>query len=254
MSKHMVTRTQGFPFWKTDPTPGVPLSPRFLARKIRTLLSPSLRERLALSHRYGLHARLLAWFMAGESGRYGALVETRKRNLLGGLTGTLVEIGPGTGPNLRYLPRKVRIVGIEPNPFMHRYFLEEARAVNRPVELVRGAAESLPFPDGSIDAVLSTLVLCSVGRVDRVLGEVLRVLKPEGKFLFLEHVAAGEGTLLRRVQRFVRPAWRRIGDGCEPDRAMEQDLLGAGFREVRIDRFAAPLPIVSPHIAGTALK
>jgi ubiquinone/menaquinone biosynthesis C-methylase UbiE len=192
--------------------------------------------------------------MARGEGRYGALVETRKRRLLSDLTGTLVEIGPGTGPNLRFLPKKLRVVGVEPNPFMHRHFLEEARAEGRSAHLVQGVAESLPFPDQSIDTVLSTLVLCSVGRLDQVLDEVLRVLKPGGKFIFVEHVAAPEGSWLRRVQRFIRPAWRRIGDGCEPDRTMEEDLLRAGFRDVSFDRFALPLPIVSPHIAGVAEK
>jgi ubiquinone/menaquinone biosynthesis C-methylase UbiE len=207
-----------------------------------------------LSHRHSLHDRFLAWCMAREGGKYGAFVEARKRHLLAGLTGTLVEIGSGTGPNLRYLPRELRIVGVEPNPFMHSYFLEEARTENRSVDLVQGLAESLPFLDGSVDTVLSTLVLCSVEKTDRVLGEVLRVLRPGGKFLFVEHVAAGEGTLLHRVQRLIRPVWRRIGDGCEPDRTTEKELLRAGFREVSLERFAVPLPIVSPHIAGIAEK
>jgi len=192
--------------------------------------------------------------MAREGGEYDALVEDRKRQLLGELTGTVVEIGPGTGPNLRYLPRNLRIVGIEPNPFMHGYFLREARDQDRSVDLVQGLAEALPFPNGSVDAVVSTLVLCSVGRIDKVLGELLRVLKPGGRFIFIEHVAAGEGTWLRRVQGFVRPLWRRVGDGCEPDRTMEEDLLTAGFRDVTFHRFAVPLPIVSPHIAGIAEK
>jgi ubiquinone/menaquinone biosynthesis C-methylase UbiE len=207
-----------------------------------------------LSHLYGLHNRFLAWFMAQGGREYDRLLGSRKRHLLEGLAGTLVEIGPGTGPNLRYLPPNLRVVGVEPNPFMHSHFIEEARAANRSVDLVQGIAESLPFADGSIDAVLSTLVLCSVGRMDQVLGEVLRVLKPGGKFLFVEHVAAEEGSWLRRIQGLVRPVWRRIGGGCEPDRTMEDDLEKAGFRRVTFDRFAVPLLIVSPHIAGIAEK
>jgi ubiquinone/menaquinone biosynthesis C-methylase UbiE len=192
--------------------------------------------------------------MARGGGTYSAFVEGRKRHLLGSLTGTLIEIGSGTGPNLRFLPPDVRIVGVEPNPFMHRYFLDEARTENRAVQLVQGTAESLPFPDESVDAVLSTLVLCSVSKLDRVLQEVLRVLKPGGKFLFLEHVAARDGTWLRRIQGWVRPVWSRIGDGCEPDRNTERSLMAAGFRDVSLDRFSVPLFLVSPHIAGIAEK
>ena len=207
-----------------------------------------------MSHRNDFRDRLLAWFMARGGGEYGVFVHSRKEKLLRGLTGTLVEIGSGAGANLSHLPRNLRILGIEPNPFMHRHFLEAARAEDRSVDLIQAVGESLPFPDESVDAVLSTLVLCSVRRTGHVLAEVLRVLKPGGKLLFVEHVAAEQGTWLRRIQRLVRPVWSRVGGGCEPDRATEEDLLQAGFREVSFDRFSAPLPIVSPHIAGIAEK
>jgi SAM-dependent methyltransferase len=196
----------------------------------------------------------MAWFMARGCGRYETLVGSRKRRLLGNLTGLVVELGSGTGTNLRHLPADLRFVGTEPNPFMHGHFVEEARSVTSPALLVRARAEALPFPDGSVDAVLSTLVLCSVGRLGPVLDEVLRVLKTGGKFIFVEHVAAPEGSRLRRLQSLVRPVWRRVGDGCEPDRDMEEDLRRAGFEDVRLDRFDLPIPIVSPHIAGFATK
>jgi ubiquinone/menaquinone biosynthesis C-methylase UbiE len=207
-----------------------------------------------LSHRYSLHNRFLAWFMAREGGHYDAFVEDRKKRLFGNLEGTLVEIGAGTGPNLRHLPPELTVVAVEPNPFMHRHFLRAAQSGDRPVDLIHGRAEALPFRDESVDAVLSTLVLCSVGETGKALEEVLRILRPGGKFLFVEHVAAPAGSWLRRVQALIRPAWRAVGDGCEPDRATEDDLLRAGFQEVRVERFTVPLPIVSPHIAGVAVK
>jgi len=192
--------------------------------------------------------------MTRGGSNYTVFMEGRKRNLLGKLKGTVVEIGSGAGTNLSYLPSEVRIVGVEPNRFMHPHFLRAAKAENRAVELVQGVAESLPFPEESVDAVLSTLVLCSLPKLDQALGEVLRILKPGGKFLFMEHVAAPDGTWLRRMQRWVRPAWKRIGDGCEPDRRTEENLLRAGFSDVTLDRFSVPLPLVSPHIAGIAEK
>lgn len=207
-----------------------------------------------MSRHYGLHDRFLAWLMAREGGKYAAFVEGRKKDLVQDVRGTVVEIGPGTGPNLRFLQPDVRLVGIEPNPYMHPYFLEQARKDGRKAHLIQGLAESLPLPDASVDAILSTLVLCSVSVVDRVLQEVLRVLKPGGRFLFIEHVAAREGSRLHRIQRWVRPMWRWVGGGCEPDRATAEHLLRAGFRRVEYSRFAVPLPIVSPHIAGVAEK
>jgi ubiquinone/menaquinone biosynthesis C-methylase UbiE len=192
--------------------------------------------------------------MAREGSHYDAFVEDRKRRLFRGLAGILVEIGVGTGPNLRHLPPGLTVVGVEPNPFMHRHFLREARNGGHPAALLHGRAEALPFRDGSIDAVLSTLVLCSVPETDRALREILRILRPGGQFLFMEHVAAPEGSWLRRAQALVRPVWRVLGDGCEPDRNTEGHLLRAGFREVQVERFAVPIPIVSPHIAGLAVK
>lgn len=196
----------------------------------------------------------MAWFMARTGDKYDSYVEGRKMALLQDLKGTLVEIGSGTGPNLRYLPPGLQVVGVEPNPFMFSHYRQAARNEGRPAVLVQGLAESLPFPDESVDAVLSTLVLCSVEGLGHVLTEIRRILKPGGRFIFVEHVAAPEGTWLLRTQKAIRPLWRRIGDGCQPDRIMETDLRHAGFREVTLDRFSAPLPIVSPHIAGFAEK
>ncbi len=207
-----------------------------------------------MSSHAGLSGRFIAWFMARSDGTYDELVAGRKRALLEGLTGTLVEIGSGTGPNLRYLPGNVRVVGVEPNPFMHPHFLRAAGELGQRVNLVRGEAEALPFPDESVEAVLSTLVLCSVGGLERALGEIHRILKPGGKLIFMEHVGAPRGTWLRRLQRWVKPAWKAVGDGCEPDRETGESLKRAGFREIRMERFRVPLPLVSPHIAGVAEK
>ena len=196
----------------------------------------------------------MAWFMARGMGPYEEHVGPRKQVLFSDLRGTLVEIGSGTGSNLKYLPTDVHLIGVDPNPFMHRRFKKEARSLGRQATLVMGSALALPFPDESVDAVVSTLVLCSLRGLDDGLQEVIRVLKPGGRFLFIEHVAAPEGSWLARVQRWIRPAWRWAGDGCEPDRNTEEFLHRAGFQTVEIDRFRMPVPIVSPHISGYATK
>ena len=168
--------------------------------------------------------------------------------------GTLVEIGSGTGPNLQYLPDHLKSFGIEPNPFMHRHFLREARIRGRETYLIQGVAEQLPFADETVDAVLSTLVLCSVPDLQRVFAEIRRVLKPGGQFLFLEHVAAEEEPAFAASREFLQPLWGRIGDGCQLNRSTGTELEKAGFRRVRIDRFRVPLPLVSPHIARCGRK
>ena len=199
--------------------------------------------------------RFMAWFMArGGRGKHSSLLEARREDLLSGLSGTLVELGSGTGPNLRYLPHDVRLVAIEPNPFMHSLFFQEAESLGRKVSLIRADAEALPFPDDSVEAVLSTLVLCSVSGLDLALKEVHRILKPGGQFIFVEHVGAPKGSWLRRFQRVIRPAWSAVGDGCEPDRDTGENLRRAGFSQLRLERFTVPVPLVSPHIAGVAKK
>ena len=178
----------------------------------------------------------------------------RKRRLLGDLSGEVVEIGPGSGINLSYLPREVRWTGIEPNPFFHPYIRKEAARLGRPVRLRAGLAERLELEDASVDAVVGTLVLCSVDRVEAVLKEILRVLKPGGSYCFLEHVAAPEGSRLRWIQRAVRPVWSSLLDGCRPDADTRVRIARAGFAQLNWEDFQGPLPLVSPHICGIAEK
>jgi SAM-dependent methyltransferase len=198
--------------------------------------------------------RLFAWALARFNPRYEHLFAERKRALFATLAGTVVEIGPSTGANLPYLPRGLRWIGIEPNPAMDRYLLRRSRALEIDGEIRRGCAEAIPLPDQSADAILSTHVLCSVAALDPSLAEILRVLKPGGRLLFLEHVAAPAGTRLRTWQRLCRPLWTRLCGGCQPDRETSLALETAGFASVEIARFQAPLPLIAPHIAGWARK
>jgi ubiquinone/menaquinone biosynthesis C-methylase UbiE len=102
------------------------------------------------------------------------------------LTGNILEIGPGTGANLRYLnPAKVSWIGVEPNPFMQTYLHEEANRLGVPIEIRMPTGEALPVADESVDAVISTLVLCCVNSQQRALQEVLRVLKQGERLLFM---------------------------------------------------------------------
>jgi ubiquinone/menaquinone biosynthesis C-methylase UbiE len=195
-----------------------------------------------------LHARLLATGCR----RYDRSVEAHKRRLLGALAGTVVEIGPGAGANLRFYGPGVRWVGVEPNPWAHDYLRREAARVALEADVREGTAERLPAADASVDAVVSTLVLCTVGDVPRALAEVRRVLRPGGRFVFVEHVAAPAGTRTHRVQRLVRPVWPLLADGCHADRDTERTIRDAGFARVEVTRFRTPVPVIGPHIAGVA--
>lgn len=193
--------------------------------------------------------------MATLGAYHSRLVSARKRALIGTLEGRVLEIGPGGGVNFEfYAASVVEWIGLEPNPYAHERLRAAAAARGMAARVVEGGAESIPLPDASVDAVVSTLVLCSVRDQRLVLDEIRRVLRPGGRFVFVEHVAAPRGTLLRRVQRLVRTPWRIAGGGCEPDRETWLALEAAGFERVAAEHFSIGVPVVSPHVAGVAQR
>jgi ubiquinone/menaquinone biosynthesis C-methylase UbiE len=213
-----------------------------------------------------LQKRLFAWGMAKVNAAddrtirfqdcpdYDNLADL-KQDLLSQLQGTVLEIGPGAGANLAYYPTTIRWIGIEPNPFMHAYLHQEAaRQGLAAVELYEGTAEQLPIADHSVDAAVSTHVLCSVRDVAQVLQEIQRVLKPGGRFIFLEHVAGACGTWTRRVQDGIQPIWTPLFDHCHPNRDTGHAIDQAGFQSVQYQRCRLNFPVVGPHITGIAVS
>ena len=226
----------------TRPNPAGPAAPRDRT----TTPGPRVRG--------GSYARAFAWLQAHGDGVDRRLYGDRKRRLLGPLGGTVLEIGAGAGPNAPYLRAGTRWLAVEPNVHFHPRLRQTAEAHDLALTLLPGAAEALPVADASVDAVLSTLVLCSVERPEVALAEVLRVLRPGGRFVFIEHVAAPRGSGRRRLQRLLRRPWGWIADGCRPDRDTERAIRAAGFEAVEVERFGATLGLIRPHIAGAATK
>lgn len=206
-----------------------------------------------------LKRRLFARYYDRITAGYEDAVRERKRALVGPLRGTVVEIGPGTGWNLPLVDPSVRWIGVEPSEPMRERLHERARELGREIEVRDGGAEELPFEDGEVDAVLSTLVLCSIADLGGALAEARRVLRPGGQLVFWEHVLAPEEQpLLRGVQRGLAPLWRLYADGCRCDQDTAGALRAAGFAELELERFEAPRglapPWVRPHIAGIAVR
>jgi SAM-dependent methyltransferase len=178
--------------------------------------------------------------------------DATRASLLRDLRGTVLELGPGSGVNLPHYRSDVHWVGLEPDA-RSRARAEPAMArLRRPARLVAGHAERIPLPGRSVDAVVATFVLCSVQDPDASLAEVRRVLRPGGRFVFLEHVAAPPGTWMRRLQKVCALCAVRPGS-CRPDRDTELAIVRAGFpldvhRSTRPGPFGTRLPIVS----GTA--
>lgn len=201
-----------------------------------------------------MYKRFFAWALARSNHRIDARTADRKRELLSNLRGTVVEIGPGVGSNLPYFHPQVHWIGIEPNPYMHGYVRGRAARLGMSVEMRGQRAEAIDLPDASADAVVATLVLCSVGEPATALREALRVLRPGGRFVFVEHVAAPNGSAARRVQDAVQPLWSRVGDGCHPNRETWHAIEEAGFSTLDLRHFSIDAPIVGSHIMGVAIK
>lgn len=202
----------------------------------------------------GLRARFFAALLPTLSQGHAHVSEPWRRRLLGDLAGTVLEIGPGTGVNLAYLPDGVYWIGLEPNPYFHPHLRRALSLRGLSGDVLLGQAEAIPLPEGSVEAVVATLVLCSVEDPRRALAEILRVLKPEGRFVFLEHVAAPRGSGPRWAQDLLCPLWAFLGDGCHPNRETLALIREAGFARVEAASFALTLPLVAPHVAGVAWK
>jgi SAM-dependent methyltransferase len=200
----------------------------------------------------GLYQKLFAHGLALGDDTQHRIYGERKRQLFAGLEGTVVEIGPGTGVNLPYLPDDLRWIGLEPNPHMHDFLRDQLANRNLDASLRTDPAQNTGLPDACADVVISTLVLCSVPSLDDTLAELRRILKPGGRLLFIEHVAAPHDTWLYTLQRGIRPVWTRLADGCHPDRETGAALQRAGFSSVSFERFDTSLPVVSPHVMGVA--
>ncbi len=205
--------------------------------------------------RSGLRQRWFAWFYSrGDFADDDSGLAAIKRKYLSDLHGALLEIGAGTGGNFPYFAPDVRWIGIEPNVFMHRHLRRAAEKHGYAPDVRSAQGERLPVDDASMDAVVASHVLCSVDDQAQVISEVMRVLKPGGKFAFVEHVAAPEESSLRFWQRLIEPPWRFAGDGCHLGRDTGSVIERAGFSQVEIERFSLPYFVAAPHVAGIAIK
>jgi len=123
-----------------------------------------------------------------------------------------------------------------------------------PVDVTDAVGEALPFEDGSFDAAVATLVLCSVRDADMALHEIRRVLKPGGRLLFFEHVR-GIPRLARWQDRLERP-WGWFAGGCHPNRDTVAAIREAGFELEQVVNFDfnPALVLVRPHASGAARR
>ena len=169
-----------------------------------------------------------------------------RRVLLGDLVGEVLDVGCGPGTNFEHYGAGARVTAVDYNPGMVALARRALPASRAAVTVQVADATVLPFPDGSFDAYVSTLVLCSVPDLERAVDEAWRVLRPGGELRILEHVRSASAWKAQ-LQTWLSPAWGYVADGCRLDR----DTLGAfrrhGFDVIEVERphiQAEPLPLV----------
>ncbi|OLP89702.1 Methyltransferase-like protein 7B [Symbiodinium microadriaticum] len=181
---------------------------------------------------------------------YERAVSKKKRALFSKLWGLLppnpvvVEVGIGSFPNALYFgsksaPSSMDIVGVDPNEYMERYAIDNAKKVGllapergNSFRFTKGIAEALPLPGQSADAVICTLTLCSVANPDHAVSEIRRVLKPGGYYLFVEHVLSETNGFIATAQKLATPDHVLSADGCHFDRRTLQNIEAGGFAKV----------------------
>jgi ubiquinone/menaquinone biosynthesis C-methylase UbiE len=177
----------------------------------------------------------------------------RRRELLAHARGLTVEIGSGTGLNLSLYPPSVEeLVLAEPDEAMRTRLARRIEQERSSVSVLDATAEALPFADGAVDTVVSTLVLCTVDSPRLALSEIARVLAPDGQLLFIEHVRASSRARAWWQDRLEAP-WRGFAAGCRCNRPTLTAMAECGFEfDVTEAAWRGAPPIVKPLVQGTA--
>ena len=193
--------------------------------------------------------RLLDLTMSGKE------LSSYRRSLLQSVEGQVLEIGFGTGLNVPYYGDGVTtLTALDPNEGMAAISTPRMQASTLEITLQIARAEALPMAAENFDAVVCTWTLCSIPNIEKALQEVYRVLKPGGKFCFIEHGLSPEPGV-GAWQRRITPLQRRIADGCHLDRPMA-NLIEAVFDQVELEEFyATDLPkLIGYFYKGIATK
>ena len=202
----------------------------------------------------GLYSRLIFPRLLELSMSSEAMTAYRKQ-LLSEVQGDVLEIGFGTGLNLPHYPETVTsLTTLDPNEGMSA--IAQSRIADSPIPVTTQLAsgEDLPFADKSFDNVVCTWTLCSIPNAQKALSEAYRVLKPAGRFFFIEHGLSDEPSI-QTWQNWLTPVQRIVADGCHLNRQMDQ-LVKTVFDQVEIDEFYSPdLPKVMGYFyRGVAVK
>lgn len=181
-----------------------------------------------------------------------------RRKLLAGLSGRVIEVGAGSGANFAHYPTTVgEVVAVEPERYLRERAQRAATRAPVAVSVVDGVGDRLPGEDGSFDAGIAALVLCTVPDQKQALGDLFRVIRPGGELRFYEHVVS-HTTWEARLQRLADATfWPHVAGGCHLARDTASGIEQAGFVIETCERFPfSPAPFLppDPHILGIARR
>ncbi|HVD04176.1 MAG TPA: class I SAM-dependent methyltransferase [Candidatus Dormibacteraeota bacterium] len=173
-----------------------------------------------------------------------------RAELLAGLSGVVVEVGAGSGLNFAHYPKGVTsVIAVEPEPHLRHVAVRAAGRAPVPISVRDARAESLPLADGSVEAGVTALVLCSVDDPGSALGELHRVIKVGGELRFYEHIRGGR--LGGALQDTVDPAWSLLAGGCHLNRDTQAEMVNAGFVITQLRR--VPTRLIGVRLPGPAV-
>ena len=179
--------------------------------------------------------RILDWSLGT------AYIQKEREKTLEPTSGRVLEIGFGTGLNLPHYPLQVtKLTVVEPERMLASRVAKRISRARMPVELLKlDASRRLPFDDDSFDSIVTTLTLCSIADVAPALAEIRRLLKPDGRYVFLEHGRSDDPRVAKR-QDFFNPIQKIIACGCNMNRPIDRLVKDAGFDIVSLERFLMP--------------
>ncbi|XP_029007403.1 putative methyltransferase-like protein 7A [Betta splendens] len=214
---------------------------------------------------YKIYKRIFPSYMFRITIEYNKIMHDKKKELFRHLSEfksggrlTILEVGCGSGANFEFYPPGSKVICTDPNPHFQKYLkrcMEENEQLTYERFVVASGEDLGSVEDESVDAVVCTLVLCSVTSIPQTLREAQRVLRPGGGFFFLEHVVADPSTWAYFFQHVFQPVWYYFVDGCEATRETWKHVEDAGFSELKLRHIETPLTVMmKPHIIGYGVK
>jgi SAM-dependent methyltransferase len=204
--------------------------------RCKTAALPHLRNKWTGEHVMGLYSRVLFprgldWLMSRPP------FPDIRQALLAQVGGKVLEVGFGTGLNLPHYPSHIHeLTTVDPNPGMNSVAQRRIKASPIVVRSHMLHGEQLPMADESFDTVVSTWTLCSIENVERALRELRRVLKPDGRYVFIEH-GLSDDPKVQRWQHLLTPLQKIYADGCHLNRNMREIIQQQGFSIVELEQF-----------------